>query len=159
LSLGWNVITRAAPSWWHVNLGTTYLNVPLATVHHLYTVARNHILTFTKLTTYSVVKSNFVGIPLGCAPEGEPTDLGSPGKQSLKQRWCWWWYATVVTDWRTYLSTYLRTNLEPSLRLTSYRCLVRNTSEPCWSEVLLHDSDASCITEPQRNKASSCATL
>jgi len=25
LSLGWNVITRAAPSWWHVNLGTTYL--------------------------------------------------------------------------------------------------------------------------------------
>jgi len=26
----------AAPSWWHVNLGTTYLNVPLATVHHLY---------------------------------------------------------------------------------------------------------------------------
>jgi len=38
LSLGWNVITRAAPSWWHVNLGTTYLNVPLATVHHLYNV-------------------------------------------------------------------------------------------------------------------------
>jgi len=38
LSLGWNVITRAAPSWWHVNLGTTYLNVPLATVHHLYYV-------------------------------------------------------------------------------------------------------------------------
>jgi len=38
LSLGWNVITRAAPSWWHVNLGTTYLNVPLATVHHLYIV-------------------------------------------------------------------------------------------------------------------------
>jgi len=32
LSLGWNVITWAAPSWWHVNLGTTYLNVPLATV-------------------------------------------------------------------------------------------------------------------------------
>jgi len=25
LSLGWNVITRAAPSWWHVNLGTTYV--------------------------------------------------------------------------------------------------------------------------------------
>jgi len=39
LSLGWNVITRAAPSWWHVNLGTTYLNGPLATVHHLYTVS------------------------------------------------------------------------------------------------------------------------
>jgi len=38
LSLGWNVITRAAPSCRHVNLGTTYLNVPLATVHHLYTV-------------------------------------------------------------------------------------------------------------------------
>ena len=38
LSWGWNVTTRAAPSWWHVNLGTTYLNVPLATVHHLYNV-------------------------------------------------------------------------------------------------------------------------
>jgi len=25
LSLVWNVITRAAPSWWHVNLETTYL--------------------------------------------------------------------------------------------------------------------------------------
>jgi len=36
LLLGWNVINQAAPLWWHVNLGTTYLNVPLATVHHLY---------------------------------------------------------------------------------------------------------------------------
>ena len=36
LSLGWHVTTRAAPLCWHVNLGTTYLNVPHATVHHLY---------------------------------------------------------------------------------------------------------------------------
>jgi len=39
LSLGWNVVTRAAASSrWHVNLGSAYLNVPLATVHHLHNV-------------------------------------------------------------------------------------------------------------------------
>ena len=38
LSLGWHVITLVAPSWWNVNLGTTYLNVPLAAVHHLCSV-------------------------------------------------------------------------------------------------------------------------
>jgi len=49
LSLGWNVITRAAPSWWHVNLGTTYLNVPLATLHYLY------IVDLVELVNISVV--------------------------------------------------------------------------------------------------------
>ena len=39
---GWNVITRAALSWWHVNLRTTYVNVPLATVHHLYNGLNKH---------------------------------------------------------------------------------------------------------------------
>jgi len=49
LSLGWNVITRAAPLWWHVNLGTTYLNVPLATVHHLYN-DECHVFAFRPIT-------------------------------------------------------------------------------------------------------------
>jgi len=35
LSLGWHVITRAQPEWWHFNRGTTYLNVPRASVLHL----------------------------------------------------------------------------------------------------------------------------
>jgi len=47
LSLGWNVITRAAPSWWHVNLGTTYLNVPLATVSFI-SWQLSHVSTIEK---------------------------------------------------------------------------------------------------------------
>ena len=52
LSLGWNVITRAAPSWWRVNLRTTHLNVPLATVHHLYNVTQPQTLLLKHVKEY-----------------------------------------------------------------------------------------------------------
>ena len=41
-------------SWWHVNLGTTYLNVPLATVHHLYNVIRRVFVFFLIATVVPV---------------------------------------------------------------------------------------------------------
>jgi len=54
------------PSWWHVNLGTTYLNVPLATVHHLYNVALSQ-LNNPSLSKQSIVCTRKdLGIPLLC---------------------------------------------------------------------------------------------
>ena len=42
LSRGWHVITRAQPEWWHINRGTTYLNVPRASVLHLFCRVTNY---------------------------------------------------------------------------------------------------------------------
>jgi len=36
LSRGWHVNTRAQPEWWHFSWGTTHLNVPWASVLHLF---------------------------------------------------------------------------------------------------------------------------
>ena len=47
LSRGWHVITRTQPEWWHVNRGTTYLNVPRASVLHL----------FCRMTNYEQVQN------------------------------------------------------------------------------------------------------
>ena len=63
LSLGWNVITRAVRSWWHVNLGTTYLNVPLATVHHLYNVC-SCCCSFTSSWIFSFTFTGFIELSL-----------------------------------------------------------------------------------------------
>ena len=60
---GWNVITRAVPSWWHVNLGTTYLNVPLATVHHLYNVC-SCCCSFTSSWIFSFTFTGFIELSL-----------------------------------------------------------------------------------------------
>jgi len=42
LSRGWHVITRAQPEWWHFNRGTTYWNVPRASVLHLFCRMTNY---------------------------------------------------------------------------------------------------------------------
>ena len=42
LSRGWHVITRAQPEWWHFNRGTTYLNVPRASMLHLFCRMTNY---------------------------------------------------------------------------------------------------------------------
>ena len=47
LSRGWHVITRAQPEWWHFNRWTTYLNVPRASVLHL----------FCRMTNYEQVQN------------------------------------------------------------------------------------------------------
>ena len=42
LSRGWHVNTRAQPECWHFNWGTTYLNVPRATMLHLFCRMTNY---------------------------------------------------------------------------------------------------------------------
>ena len=38
----WCTVASGAPSWWHVNLGTTHLNVPRASVLHLFCRMTNY---------------------------------------------------------------------------------------------------------------------
>ena len=58
LSLGSNVNTRTPPSCWHVNLGTIYLNVPLATVHHLYITSQFIVVIVVK--EFKITLPNFM---------------------------------------------------------------------------------------------------
>jgi len=77
LSLGWNVITRAAPSWWHVNLGTTYFSVSRATVHHLYSVTHKYLI-IDQVTECSTVvpseKQQTAGMWANAQRDGRPAE-------------------------------------------------------------------------------------